>query len=296
VSQLLDRADERLVDLAWSLWTALGVSSWASPADAAVIEVEPLLAYTAIVGKDDQRLLREVTSWVVEQMPLLSLRQFKSVVRAQRWPFEGPIEAFGATLAHATGKTWPGKRTGPTAVPRGDRPATADLTKSCALQLRLRALVGVSSRAEVIRVLLLADRPLTVSELSDRVAYTRRQVSGDIDLLLRASFVTRTSSSGTATVELARRAIVREVVGQLGRDVDWAPALRVLTGLRELLDDLDAHHWAEPSVEIARQLRSLEPQFERIRHDITPPAHTPEAVTDAIVELTRNLSAEIPES
>lgn len=296
MSQLLDRADETLVDLAWSLWTALGVSSWASPANAAVIEVEPLLAYTAIVGKDDQRLLREVSSWTVEQMPLLSLRQFKSVVRAQRWPLEGPIEEFGAVLAHATGKPWPGKGPGPTAVPRGDRPAVADLTTPCALQLRLRSLVGVSSRAELVRVLLLADRPLTISELSDRVAYTRRQVSGDIDLLMRAGFVTRTSSSGTATVELARREIIREAVGPLGRDVDWAPALHLLTGLRDLLHDLGAKHWAEPSVEIARRLRSLEPQFERSRNDITPPAHTPEAVAEAIVELTGNLSRRVPES
>lgn len=281
----IERTDEALVGLAWSLWGALGVSTWVAPARTTVIEVEPLIAYTAFVARDDRRLLREARSWVVEQMPLLSIRQFKNVVTTQRWPFEGPVKEFGAVLAAATRKPWPGAGEGRSDLVEGDRPAIADLTTPCALQLRLRSLLGVSARAEIVRILLLSDHPWTVSELSHRVPYTRRQVGGEIDHLTKAAIVQRAPSPGPAKVSLAHPQAMRELVGPVGHDLDWAPLFRLLTGLRELLGDMATQSWSQPSVELARQMRWLEPQRSRVHDDWETPAATTESVADAIVQL-----------
>lgn len=289
----IERANEALLGRAWSLWGALGVSSWAEPARDAVIEVEPLIAFTAFVAKEDKRLLREVRSWVAEQMPLLSVRQFKNVVTTERWPFEGPIKEFGAVLSAATRKPWPGGDAEPSQLVAGDRPAVADLTAPSALQLRLRSLLGVSARAEIVRILLLSDHPWTVTELSHRVAYTRRQVAGEIEHLSRAAIVQRAAGPGPTKVSLARPQAMRELVGPVGHDVDWAPLFRLLTGLQELLRDLATQNWSQPNVELARRMRWLEPQRSRVPDDWDEPTATTGSLADAIVQLA-GIPASVP--
>lgn len=261
----VENLDEALLELAWSLWSGLGVSSWHERQVPFVVEVEPLLAYTAFVAREDTRLLREVTSWVAEQMPLLSVRQFKHTVTSQRWPFVGPIEEFGEKLARATGRGWPGKSDGHGESTRlSERPSIADLGAPCTLQLRTRATFGVSSRAEIVRVLLLTERPLAISELAERIAYTRRQVSADTDLLVRAGVLKPSSSAGPTRVLLHRRDALIELLGPIAKDFDWAPMFRLLTGLQSAVRELETGRWNAPEVEATRRLRQLRPQLDRL--------------------------------
>ena len=273
--ETVDRLDDAMLDLAWSLWSALGVSSWAAPASGWVIEIEPLLVFTALVGQADERLRREVASWAAAQESLLSVRQFKHVVSAHRWPVEDPIGDFGSLLSAATGRRWPGATETAPDVATSDRPSEVDLTGPYALQLRCRATFGVSARAEILRVLLLHDRPLTVSELAQRVAYTRRQVSGDVDLLVAAGVLQPAATPGPLQVRLARREGLLGVVGPVADDLDWAPTFSLLTGLRWLAHDLTARTWSEPLVEVARQMRALEPERERSGWNLPPVGDAP---------------------
>lgn len=287
MNEYLDRLDEAMLDLAWSLWSALGVSSWSAREVPYVVEVEPLLAFTAFVGRSDERLRREVTSWVATQMPLLSVRQFRHVVTAQRWPFEGPVNDLGALLSAATGRRWPGGTDDPPSLSLSDRPSTVDLHAPWSLQLRSRSLFGVSARAEIFRVLLLCDHPLSVSELAQRVAYTRRQVGADVELLTSAGFLERSSSPGPTRVSLERQEAVHDLLGPAGDDFDWAPTFRLLTGLRQLVHDLTTRSWSEPSIEVARQLRALEPQLHRVRWEVAIPRgpDQPGEVTEAAMRI-----------
>lgn len=260
----LSRLDEAMTDMAWSLWGPMGVSSWEERSIAAVVEVEPLLAFTAFVSPGDQRLNREVLEWSRNQMPLLSVRQFKHVVTSQRWPFEGEINDFGASLSVVTGRNWPGSGLDAGQMPRSDRPAEADMRAPWTLQLRLRSVFGVSARAEIIRVLLLNDRPFTITELSDRVAYTRRQVDAEADQLVAAGLLRKAAVSGPTKVQLGRPDLLLELCGPTAKDVDWAPVFRVLTGLRDLSSALSSGRWSEPRAEVARQLRALESSLWRV--------------------------------
>lgn len=293
MSEHADRLDEALLDLAWSLWSALGVSSWAKPSGRFVIEVEPLLAFTAFVGRNDERLLREVTSWVDAQMSLLSIRQFKHVVTSQRWPFEGPVNDLGARLSSATGRSWPSTEDRPDGVLASDRPSTLDLQAPCSLQLRARSVFGVSSRAELVRVLALSEHPLTISELAARIAYTRRQVGADSELMVSAGFLKGSPSPGPMRVSLKDRSAVEGILGPVGEDLDWAPTFRLLTGLRQLVRHLTRREWGEPAVEVARQVRDLQPQLDRLDMNVEIPrgpapaaavAEVAMAIVDGILE------------
>jgi hypothetical protein len=107
-AQLRDAA----LDLAWSLWSELGVSTWARTHEDWAVEVEPLVAFTALVGSHDRRLLRESVDWCIAYDDLVSLHQLRGVIAHQGWPLEGAIADFSATVSQGTRRSWPGAKEG----------------------------------------------------------------------------------------------------------------------------------------------------------------------------------------
>lgn len=89
------------LDLAWSLWAELGVSSWHRRHTDWSVELEPLIIFTALVAQHDPRLLREAVDWCVKNDRFISLVQLRNIVIAQRLPFEGEIARFGGNCCSA---------------------------------------------------------------------------------------------------------------------------------------------------------------------------------------------------
>lgn len=251
-------------DLSWSLWGELGVSTWQRAHDGWAVELEPLIAFTAFVAPDDRRLLRESVDWCVRHERFISLHQLRHVVTSQRWPFEGDIARFGATVATHTKRKWPGiAREGPYEVALSGRSKLPDLAEPSLLQLRLRALLGVSGRAEIVRALVL--RPAqtwTVTSIADRIAYSRRQVSLDLEMLELGGFVRRSNEAGPATYLLADPSAVVRLIGRLPDIAPrWAPLLRSVLGLVSAAEAIGERTLRAPGAELSRQLRLLGPEL-----------------------------------
>lgn len=259
-------------DLGWSLWGELGVSTWKRAHEGWAVELEPLIAFTAFVAPEDPRLLRESVDWCVRHERFVSLRQLRHVITSQRWPFEGEVVRFGATVAAHTGRKWPGvAREEPYEVALSGRSRLPDLGESSLLQLRLRALLGVGGRAEIVRVLLLRPgQTWTVTSIADRIAYSRRQVSLDLEMLELGGLVSRSHEQGPATFLLVDPSAVVRFVGQLP-DVAprWAPLLRSVLGLISAAEAVREPTLLAPGAELSRQLRLLAPELRAAR--LQPP-------------------------
>ena len=267
------RLHQHALDLAWSLWRQLGVSTWSSPHEDWAIELEPLIVYTAMIAEQDTRLLRESIDWCVSNHGLLSLRQVRHILRAHRWPTNGPIGRFGATVSRATGKPWPGVKEAAAheVVPSG-RSQAPSLAKPELLQLRLRSIFGVTSRAEVVRVLLIdPKRAWSLAEITDRVAYTRRQVTTDLEMLTLGGVTRRWESRGSFGYTLHD---VEGLVGWLGAtprvSIHWAPLFRIMAGLLDAIDQIVARQWRLPAAELSRRMRDLDQELDQLR--LSPPA------------------------
>lgn len=257
------------VDLAWGLWAELGVSTWSRTHGWWCVELEPLIAFTAIVADThDPRLLRESVDWCVRNEPFISRHQLRHVVKAQAWPTVGPIGAFGATVSRHTGTKWPEVDTeepydfqlsGKSQVPSLEQPAL--------LQLRLRAVLGVSARAEIVRVLLTnTAREWSAAEIAERVAYTKRQVTSDLEMLTVGGVITRAAGPGGAAYVLADPDGVIHLVGKLPRVAPRsAPLFRSLVGLVDAVEAASAPGLNAPAAELARHMRDLDPAFRQAR-------------------------------
>lgn len=255
--------------LAWSQWTDLGVSSWESPHNDSLVELESLIAFTAQLWPFDPRLGAQAVDWTVRNMPLVSLHQIRSVLTRHRWGHQGPMADFGATAERFTHKKWPGAsdaRPLLTSLPgKASRP---DLQKSSLQALKIRAVFGLGARAEIIRHLLFHDWPTTASQLAKELPYGGRQISNDLDLLHMAGMVRRQQDGTQQAYRLADPEALHAIVGYpRARLIAWGAAFRVLTELLDLYGDASSTALQSPRAEFAGRLRGVEPELRRLeRH------------------------------
>jgi DNA-binding transcriptional ArsR family regulator len=112
-------------------------------------------------------------------------------------------------------------------------PEEPDLRRPSLVQLRLRALVGVSARAEILRLLLAdGERPKSVSALAEGAAYGKGSVAQALELLTRTGIIQMQPSGNRLLYSLAQPAEIRLALkGLPGEFPDWAPILRITEAL-----------------------------------------------------------------
>lgn len=224
----------------------------------------------------------------------MSIHQFRHVVTAARWPFQGEVNDLTATLASRTKRRWPGAEKGtPYEFTSEGSSVLADLRRPSLVQLRLRALLGVSARAEIVRAMLTrSPREWSVRDIADRVAYTPRQLQGDLERLARAHVVQPQGDGKRLTYVLRNRDAWRAILGP-GPAVAprWDLLLRSVAGVLAAATALTTRQLAMPKAELSRQLRLLEPAFRGA--GLEAPRITPVSDVDDFLEWATALLASL---
>jgi hypothetical protein len=261
VADARNRFVEASVSLAWSLWGELGAPAWERRHQGWAIELEPLIAFTAWLAEHDRRLLREAVDWCTANAAFVSLSQYRHVIAAPLWDDGEAFARLSATMSSLTGRRWPGSGREPRyEVALSGKSRLRELSMPSLLQLRLRALFGVGTRAELVRLMLLnLSQEWSVAQLGERIAYTQRQAATDLEMLVKAGLVERTGG-GPSRYVLRDPEALRAVVGSLPSFAPrWMPTFQVLTSLAGALDAVAAGHLRQPGIEVARRLRLVEP-------------------------------------
>ncbi len=231
------------LDLAWSLWAELGVSGWRRRHEGIAIDLEPLMIATAQLGAYDARLQTESLDWCVLNARFISAVRLRNLLPTFGQSAVLAFNSFGATVRLHRPRTmnWPGEQT-PNVLrfePTG-RSSVPDLDRSALIQLKLRAVFGVSARAEIIlRLLPEPTRPFGISELSMYTAYRKDNLSDALDFLGLAKIVERnvmTTASNTQVfrmrAEKGLQALLVELPAQDGYPY-WAARFRVMLRILE---------------------------------------------------------------
>ena len=153
MTRLAQEIDGLALDLAWSLWSELGVDGIRRRHDWQAIDLEPLIIFTSYVGSSDSRLRANSIDWCIANAGFASAFRLRNLAEQA-----GPTmrEAFGryaATVKAHAKVPWPA--TGdPLKIWTSEHSGSPDLRRPSLIQLRLRALVGVSARAEILKLML----------------------------------------------------------------------------------------------------------------------------------------------
>lgn len=256
--------DELALEFLWSLWTELGAPGPRRSHRHVVVDLERLLLATPWLARDDARLLDLAFAWCVQHRRWVSGQRLTTLlnaapgrVRDAATPFFGELASAGVTVA----------RVAP-CEPARDRDARTirmDLGRSALLQLRVRALVGVSGRADVLLGLLAVSESwpnveglwLDASALVEEVALAKRNVARILAELAEGGIVHERRRGNRHEFRLASPDALKQVVGQSTSVFpNWGRVFHWLHLVGTLLD-LDDRKPASFQVEVARARGAL---------------------------------------
>ena len=278
--------------LAWDQWSQLGVSGYApSRQEERVADPEALLLFTLEVARDDPRLFDEVLDWLATNEPLVSVQRLRNlcvdstdkalVAAALDWSQRARGRTRPQAVAVAPKRLQPLFRSVPTARDSLDdsflrfgleRPPAAASGKSQTprfrdpinFAFRLRRLLGVGVRAEVIRALL----TIRAERLSSRIitataAFAQRNVRQGLNQLVDAGAIEVVEISDDRYFSIRHA----EWAAALGLDSapdlpfhhDWIPTYRALTQIIRWLgepglDDLSPYLLASKARTLVERL------------------------------------------
>lgn len=249
-------------EVAWSLWSELGVSSWTPTRHKRWgIELEPLIVLTGSLPEIDVRLRNEVIDWCVTNDRYVSLTQLRrNIVRMHGGQPPAELLTFTATVSQLGRRRWPlAADREPLQITLSGKSSPPQLNSAALYQLRLRAIFGVGARAEILRVLSLDPHELTISQIADRISYTVRQVALDAEMLAGSGIVRRAQGPGPARYTLSDPSSLAALVGERPEvSPRWIEPFTTLFHLIGALQTVVSDELHAPDVELWRLLRQVE--------------------------------------
>ena len=235
ISSLSHQLSDQLVAFAWDEWAQMGMlatphrrSPWAQ-------DPEALIAFTLEVSRADARLFDELMDWILVNESLLSIRRLRAMCKDET--DRALVEGVLGWLARQRPRARLSNRRSTAAVTplqplfRLDGPvretdedfaaagwirppltpshksSPPDPTAPINLAFRLRQILGVGIRAEVVRILLSVDAPwINAQTLARSTGYAKRNVHDALAGLSKAGVVSAFSVAGEQRYRLDRRA------------------------------------------------------------------------------------------
>lgn len=214
--------NESLLDLAWSLWTELGVSGWVRNHAHWVLDPEELLVFTAFLGDLDARLREECIDWCIRSGDVLSVDRLKNLLKASDDGVKASFGEIASIVRKHKGPKLPHPRpTKRNLEPsrKSERPA---LRRPALLVLRFRKIFGVGVKAELMsRFVLSPHRLYTINEfVEEGIGFARVTVSQALDDLVEAHAVELDRSQRDGHFQLGAR---RSLLEALDLGLGWRP-------------------------------------------------------------------------
>jgi hypothetical protein len=234
MTRLNDEIGGLALDLAWSLWAELGVDGRLRRHDWQAIDLEPLIIFTAYIGNIDSRLRANSMDWCIANARFASAFRLRNLAEQAGDVVREAFGRYAATVKAHAKVPWPSLGD-PLAMWTSERVGEPDLRRPSLIQLRLRALVGVSARAEILK-LMLADpeRGQAASTLADAAGYGKGSVAQSLDMLTMAGIVQVQPTANRLVYRLSRPAELVDVLQWLPAAFpDWAPIFRIIEAVSE---------------------------------------------------------------
>ncbi len=252
------RSAEVALRLLWSLWSELGVPGPRRDHRRAILDPERLLTVTPWFARSDDRLSDLVFSWCLQHGTRLSGSRLSALVRGAHPDVRSAAELFLAELATAGA---PLVRLEPlsAARPRSHRDLPLTVERPALLRLRMRALVGVGGRADLLVALLSAPNAwVSASSLVGEVGFAKRHVARILAELVEGTLANSRQRGNVREFRLANPRALSELV-TLPPEAAFPPWSAVFEWMRLTCElwSLSTDRPATARVEVARRREAL---------------------------------------
>jgi DNA-binding transcriptional ArsR family regulator len=262
--RLAHEIDGLALDLAWSLWAELGIDGVRRRHDWQAIDLEPLIIFTSYIGNSDSRLRSNSIDWCIANARFASAFRLRTLADQAGSPMHEAFGRYAATVKAHAKVSWPSEGK-PLALWRSEHVGTPDLRRPSLIQLRLRALVGVSARAELLKLMLAEpDRGHAAGALAEAAGYGKGSVSQALDLLTMAGIVYVQPTANRLVYRLAHPAELASALQWLPAVFpDWWPIFKVTEAIAEFARRPSMSATARVS-EIQKVVKQIDPDLRRL--------------------------------
>ena len=256
---------DRLLDLLWRQWSALGVPGRTTTEERRIVDPESLLLLSMTIGRYDARLFDEILDWLVVNGAFLNVQRLRNLVKRFDFQSQAQLSAISELLMKKSNDPLKWKRLASPRSPRNPEPlfflksgkpipmpdekapefsayglmrgpiklrghALPFPTKGMpSLLLRLRALLGVNARCELF-CLLAAAEEIHPSDVARQTGYSPRTVQNTLAEMARSGGVQMRSGNRDKWYSL-NSGVLDSLLKPEGSPtpwVNWAPLFRAL--------------------------------------------------------------------
>jgi hypothetical protein len=269
---LRKKLDHFLLELAWSLWTELGVAGSVRKHQNYLINPEELILLTVAMGEVDPRLRAESLDWCSQYHHFISVSRLKTIMN----DFEGLVSesfsVYSATLNLIAPKAkWPVfLKVEPLKLFLSHKSSLQPLESPALLNIRARSIFSTGARADLVTFFLThTQTDYAASDLTD-IGYSKRTLAEILDEFSLSGLVEKFMVRNQNRYSLKKNHHLERLLAPLPSYAPfWRHIFVVLLTLRACIQRVEKSSESTQIVEIRTTLTALENNLQRLK--ITPP-------------------------
>jgi hypothetical protein len=268
---LSKKLDQLLLDLAWSLWTELGVAGVLQRHAQCLITLEELICLTAALGNIDPRLRDESLDWCSQYHHFVSISRLRSIAKGFGDSFHEPFATYCATLNSVAGTSWPlFQEMSPLKIILSHKSHLESSQSPALLTIRARYLFGTGARADVATFFLTqAKSDFSASDVTE-IGYSKRNLAQILEEFCLSGLFEKFPIRNQQRYRLIKNGPLTQILGPLP---NYAPSWRIifefLFSLRDCLHRNEKSADRTKVVEIHSLFVTLQKHLHRLH--FTPP-------------------------
>lgn len=268
---LSKQLDQCLLNLAWSLWTELGVAGVKRNHQKVLILIEELVIFTSVLAEADPRLRDESLDWCSQFHHFISTSRLKSLMKDFEVLAQEPYSKYAATLNAISQANWPVFVDSlPLKIILSGKSVLRPHASDALLNIRARAIFGIGARADLITFFLVhSDSDFSIAEAAE-IGYSKRNLAEVLDDLHLGGLFGQFMQGNQQRYRLIKSDGLLAVLKPIPEYVpSWRFVFKVLLSLRDCIRRTENLSESTKVVEIRNCLAELEASLQKL--ELTPP-------------------------
>ena len=271
MNTLSKELDQHLLNLAWSLWTELGVAGLNRKHQKVLITLEELILLTVALADIDPRLRDETLDWCSQYHRFFSISRIKSILKSFGGSLSEPFSQYASTLNSHSRTTWPVFHTSsPLQFIPSQKSCLRTLGSPALLNIRARSIFGAGARADLITFFLTHTKSdFAASDLVE-VGYSKRTLAELLEEFCLSGLFNKYMLRNQQRYRSIKNEQLIKVLGPIPEyTLPWQLIFEVLLPLRDGIKRTENSSESTRVVEIRNLLLSQQNILQRL--NLTPP-------------------------
>jgi hypothetical protein len=265
------KLNQLLLDLAWSLWTELGVAGVKRKHQKFLITPEEFILLTVALAEIDPRLRDESLDWCSQYHHFISVSRLKSIMKSFGSSLNEHFSSYSATLNSVSQASWPlFLDSTPLKFIPSHKSCLRPLQSPGLLNIRARSMFGTGARADLVTFFLThAKSDFAASDVTE-IGYSKRNLAIILEEFCLSGLFDKFSMRNQQRYRLIKNDQLIKVLGSIP---DYAPSWRlifeVLLLARDCIKRTENSSESTRVVEIRNLLQIFQKNLQKLR--LTPP-------------------------